>query len=160
MASLFVLAVSSSGSTLSKTGLVPATKQGRNENGHMLKGNQRRGCLFLTKVLALVLCLFLLCLSPSLCMMFLVNAFFSHHLGLLFLFYLPNALNKYRRPEIQTTCSPWTTQSMEFSRPEYWSGKPFPSPGIFPTQGSNPGRQHCRHVLYHLSHQGSPDLKR
>ena len=30
---------------------------------------------------------------------------------------------------------PWTIQSMEFSRPEYWSGKPLPSPpGL-----SNPG---------------------
>ena len=28
--------------------------------------------------------------------------------------------------------------------------------GIFPTQGSNLGRQHCRQILYHLSHQGSP----
>ena len=28
--------------------------------------------------------------------------------------------------------------------------------GIFPTQGSNPGLQHCRHILFHLSHQGSP----
>ena len=28
--------------------------------------------------------------------------------------------------------------------------------GIFPTQGSNPGLLHCRLVLYHLSHQGSP----
>ena len=28
--------------------------------------------------------------------------------------------------------------------------------GIFPTQGSNPGLLHCRHILYHLSHQGSP----
>ena len=27
--------------------------------------------------------------------------------------------------------------------------------GIFPTQGSNMGLSHCRHVLYHLSHQGS-----
>ena len=26
---------------------------------------------------------------------------------------------------------------MGFSRQEYWSGVPFPSPGIFPTQGSN-----------------------
>ena len=33
----------------------------------------------------------------------------------------------------------WTTQSMEFSRPEYWSGKTFPSPGIEPAQGLNPG---------------------
>ncbi|KAM7245688.1 hypothetical protein CapIbe_001986, partial [Capra ibex] len=29
--------------------------------------------------------------------------------------------------------------SMGFSRPEYWSGLLFPSPGNFPTQGSNPG---------------------
>ena len=33
--------------------------------------------------------------------------------------------------------------------------------GIFPTQGSNPGLPHCRRILYHLSHQGSPqDVKR
>ena len=30
--------------------------------------------------------------------------------------------------------------------------------GIFPTQGSNLGLLHCRQVLYHLSHQGSPKL--
>ena len=28
--------------------------------------------------------------------------------------------------------------------------------GIFPTQGSKPGLLHCRQILYHLSHQGSP----
>ena len=28
--------------------------------------------------------------------------------------------------------------------------------GIFLTQGSNPGVPHCRWILYHLSHQGSP----
>ena len=28
--------------------------------------------------------------------------------------------------------------------------------GIFPTRASNPGLQHCRQILYHLSHQGSP----
>ena len=27
---------------------------------------------------------------------------------------------------------------------------------IFPTQGSNPGLPHCRHILYCLSHQRSP----
>ena len=46
--------------------------------------------------------------------------------------------------------------SMEFSRQEHWSGLPFPSKGIFPTQGSNPGLLHCRQILYHLSHWGSP----
>ena len=29
-------------------------------------------------------------------------------------------------------------------------------PGIFPTQGLNPGLWHCRWILYQLSHQGSP----
>ena len=28
--------------------------------------------------------------------------------------------------------------------------------GTFPTQGSNPGLPHCRHILYQLSHKGSP----
>ena len=32
--------------------------------------------------------------------------------------------------------------------------------GIFPNQGSNPGLPHCRRILYHLSHQGSPDEAR
>ena len=27
--------------------------------------------------------------------------------------------------------------------------------GIFPTQGSNPGFLHCRHIFYCLNHQGS-----
>ena len=30
--------------------------------------------------------------------------------------------------------------------------------GIFPTKGSNPGLPHCKRVLYHLSHQGSPRI--
>ena len=32
----------------------------------------------------------------------------------------------------------WTIQSMEFSRPEYWSGYPFPSPGVLPNPGIEP----------------------
>ena len=34
--------------------------------------------------------------------------------------------------------TPWTTQSMEFSRPEYWSGWLFPSPGDLPNPGIEP----------------------
>ena len=30
--------------------------------------------------------------------------------------------------------------------------------GIFPTQRSNPGLPHCRQILYHVSHQGSPRI--
>ena len=38
--------------------------------------------------------------------------------------------------------TPWTIQSMEFSRPECWSGLPCRLP-------------HCRRILYQLSHKGS-----
>ena len=41
--------------------------------------------------------------------------------------------------------------SMGFSRQEHWGGQPFPSPGVFPTQGSNPGLLHRRQILYRLS---------
>ena len=34
--------------------------------------------------------------------------------------------------------TPWTVQSLEFSRPEYWSGQPFPSPGDLPNPGIKP----------------------
>ena len=30
--------------------------------------------------------------------------------------------------------------------------------GIFPTQGLNPSLQHCRQILYHLTHQGNLPL--
>ena len=30
--------------------------------------------------------------------------------------------------------------------------------GIFPTQGLNPSLLHCRHIPYHLSHEGSPQI--
>ena len=30
--------------------------------------------------------------------------------------------------------------------------------GIIPAQGSNPGLPHCRQILWHLSHQGSPSI--
>ena len=33
------------------------------------------------------------------------------------------------------------------------------SRGIFPIQGLNPGLPHCREILYHLSHQGSPNAQ-
>ena len=49
--------------------------------------------------------------------------------------------------------------SMGFSRQEYWSGLPFPPPGIFQTQGSNPGLLHLLHWQVDsspLSPLGSP----
>ena len=60
-----------------------------------------------------------------------------------------------------TLCTPWTVVhqdplSMEFSREEYWSGLPFPSLWHLPDLGSNPGLLHCKQILHHLNHQGSP----
>ena len=56
---------------------------------------------------------------------------------------------------------PWTVAcqappSMEFSRQEYWSGLPFPSPGDLSNPGIKPRLPHCRQTLNRLSHQGSP----
>ena len=54
------------------------------------------------------------------------------------------------------SATPQTIQSMEFSRPEYWSGLAFP----FSRRSSQPRDclPHCRRILYQLSHQGSPRI--
>ena len=72
---------------------------------------------------------------------------------------------QFRRQELWKSLSrvwlfatPWAIQSMEFSRLEYWSGQPLPSPGNLSTQGSNPGLPHCRWILYCLSQPGSPRI--
>ena len=59
--------------------------------------------------------------------------------------------------------TPWTIArqaplSMEFSRQEYWSGYPFPSPWGLPNPGIEP-RSPTLKILYYLSHQGSPKEK-
>ena len=56
---------------------------------------------------------------------------------------------------------PWTTahqdpRSMGFSRQEYWSGLPFPSPGDLPNSEIELRSPALRADSYHLSHQGSP----
>ena len=43
---------------------------------------------------------------------------------------------------------------MEFSRQGHWSGLPFPTPGVFLTQGLNLSLLyllHCRQILYHCA---------
>ena len=45
---------------------------------------------------------------------------------------------------VQLFVTPWTVAyeaplSMEFSRQEYWSGLPYPSPGDLPDPGIEPG---------------------
>ena len=44
---------------------------------------------------------------------------------------------------------------MQFSRKEYWSGSPFPSPGDLPDPGIEPVSLHCRRILYWPSYKGS-----
>ena len=53
-----------------------------------------------------------------------------------------------------SSATPWTVArqallSMEFSRQEYWSGLPFPSPGDLPNPRNEPTSLHCRRMLYH-----------
>ena len=47
---------------------------------------------------------------------------------------------------------------MGFSRQQYWSELPVPSPQGFPDPGIEPRSPHCRQTLYNLSHQRIPLL--
>ena len=38
-----------------------------------------------------------------------------------------------------TLCNPTDHTAVELSRPEYWSGEPFPAPGDLPDPGIEPG---------------------
>ena len=49
--------------------------------------------------------------------------------------------------------TPWAIQFMEFSRPEYWSGYPLPSPGDLPNPGIEARSPTCGQILYQLSHR-------
>ena len=64
---------------------------------------------------------------------------------------------------VRLFATPWTVAyqappSMGFSRQECWSGLPFPSSGIFPTQESNLGLPHCRQMLYRRSHHSNSQI--
>ena len=53
---------------------------------------------------------------------------------------------------VQLFATLWTVAyhappSMGFSRQEYWSGLPFPSPGDLPNLGIEPGSPHSRQTL-------------
>ena len=49
---------------------------------------------------------------------------------------------------VQLFATPWTIQYMEFSRPQYWSGYMFPSPGDLPSPGIELGSPALK--CYHL----------
>ena len=62
---------------------------------------------------------------------------------------------------VQLFVIPWTTVrqallTMEFSRQEYWSGLPFPSPGHLPNPGVEPMSPTWQVDSLSLSHLGSP----
>ena len=62
-----------------------------------------------------------------------------------------------------TLCDPWTVDcqaplSMGFSRPQYWSELPFPTPGDLPNPKIEPRSPTLQAILYHLSYLESPCL--
>ena len=56
---------------------------------------------------------------------------------------------------VQVFATPWTIQSIELSRPEYWSGLPFPPPGGLP----NPGTELMSPTLHADSLPAEPQRK-
>ena len=52
--------------------------------------------------------------------------------------------------------TPWTIQSMEFSRPEYWSGQPFPSPWNLPNPGIEPRSPTLQAISWPAEPKGKP----
>ena len=62
---------------------------------------------------------------------------------------------------VRLFATPWTVAhqaplSMEFSRQEYWSGLPFPSPGDLPDPRIEPRSPSLQADIYHLSHREAP----
>ena len=62
-----------------------------------------------------------------------------------------------------TPCDPWNVAhqaflSFGFSRKEYWSGLPFPSPGDLPDPGIKPTSPALAGRFLPLSHQGKPSF--
>ena len=62
---------------------------------------------------------------------------------------------------VQLFATPWTVArqaplSMRFSRQEYWSGLPFPSPGDVPDPGIEPRSPALQADSLQLSYEGSP----
>ena len=59
---------------------------------------------------------------------------------------------------VRLFANPWTILSMEFSRPEHWSGWLFLSPGHLPNPVINPGLPHCGWILHQFNHKESPTI--
>ena len=64
---------------------------------------------------------------------------------------------------VRLFATPWTVAhqaplSMGFSRQEYWSGLPFPSPGDLPNPEIKPRSPHCRQILLPSEPPGKPTV--
>ena len=81
----------------------------------------------------------------------------------------PTLMGSWTRAVMSDSVTPWTLArqaplSMGFSRQEYWSRLPFPSPGDLPNPGIEPvslgsPAQACR-FLIPLHHLGDPQYSR
>ena len=63
---------------------------------------------------------------------------------LIYLYFLSCKVLKYASSHVRLFATPWTVAyqalpSLGFSKQEYWSGLPFPSPGDLPNPGIEPG---------------------
>ena len=64
---------------------------------------------------------------------------------------------KWKSPSlVRLPATPWTIQSMAFTRPEYWSGYPFPSPGDLPNPGIEPRSPALQAYSLPAEPQGKP----
>ena len=70
----------------------------------------------------------------SLSYILLLRIIYRHYLNPWFLFFIFLKLLSH----VQLFVTPWTIQQLEFSRLEYWSGQPFPSPGDLPNPEIQP----------------------
>ena len=69
---------------------------------------------------------------------------------------VPKSLSRVRLFVIPWTVVYQAPPSMGFSRQEYWSGVPLPSPRDLPDPGIKPSLLHCRQMLYPLSQWRNP----
>ena len=80
----------------------------------------------------------------------------SHRLNSFFPLLLYQSLGHIRLCATLWTVAPQAPLSMGFSRREYWSGLPFPSPGDLPDSGIEPTSSALQVDSLLLSYQGSP----
>ena len=84
-----------------------------------------------------------------------VNIFFSFNLWSIICHLLPVVVTVSSLSPV-SFAAPWAPLSLVFPKQEYWSGLPFHSQRIFPTQGLNPHLLHWQVDSSLRRHQGSP----